>query len=222
MPRTIAIGDIHGCSASLSALLDAINPQPDDTIVTLGDVVDRGLDTRGVLDQLIALRKRCRLVAIRGNHDQMLLDELDRPGLPGISLGMWLGCGGLATLQSYGDVDDPRMIPPEHVAFLRESRLVYETETHFFVHANYQPEISLARQRPGILMWESLRDHVPGPHISGKTAVVGHTSQKGGEILDLGHLMCIDTYCYGGGWLTALDVGSGQVWQADESGRLHR
>ncbi len=219
MPRTIAIGDIHGCSTSLSAILEAIDPQPDDTIVTLGDVVDRGLDTRGVLDRLIALRKRCWLVPIRGNHDQMLLDELDEPGM---SLGMWLNCGGLATLQSYGDVDNPRMLPPEHVAFLRGSRMVFESEAYFFVHANYRPEVSLSRQRPAILMWESLRDHVPGPHVSGKTAVVGHTSQKGGEILDLGHLMCIDTYCYGGGWLTALDVGSGQVWQADERGRMRR
>ena len=55
MPRTVAIGDIHGCSHSLVAILAAINPQPDDTIVTLGDYVDRGLDSKGVLDTLIDL-----------------------------------------------------------------------------------------------------------------------------------------------------------------------
>ena len=56
----------------------------------------------------------------------------------------------------------------------------------------------------------------------GKTAIVGHTPQGTGEILDLGYLICIDTYCVGGGWLTALDVESGRVWQANREGRLRR
>jgi serine/threonine protein phosphatase 1 len=60
----------------------------------------------------------------------------------------------------------------------------------------------------------------PGPHESGKTVIVGHTSQKSGEILDLGHLVCIDTYCHGGSWLTALEVTTGQVWQANRNGEL--
>jgi hypothetical protein len=60
----------------------------------------------------------------------------------------------------------------------------------------------------------------PGPHDSGKAVLVGHTSQKGGRILDLGHLKCIDTYCHGGGWLTALDVQTGEVWQADRQGNM--
>ena len=66
----------------------------------------------------------------------------------------------------------------------------------------------------------SLRDGIPGPHRSGKAVIVGHTSQKGGEVLDLGHVKCIDTFCYGGGWLTALDVHTGEVWQADRGGNM--
>ena len=54
--------------------------------------------------------------------------------------------------------------------------------------------------------------------MSGKTAVVGHTSQKTGEVLDVGHLICIDTYCYGGGWLTAFDATDGRYWQVDREG----
>ena len=77
--RTIAIGDIHGCSAALDALLDAIRPRPEDTIVTLGDYINRGPDTRGVLDRLIDLGRRCRLVPLLGNHEQMLLEA--RSGL---------------------------------------------------------------------------------------------------------------------------------------------
>ena len=69
-----------------------------------------------------------------------------------------------------------------------------------------------------MLLWESLKIRQPGPHCSGKTAIVGHASQSSGEILDLGYLKCIDTRCYGDGWLTAMDVESGQMWQADKKG----
>jgi serine/threonine protein phosphatase 1 len=58
MPRTIAIGDIHGCAIALAKLIDAVAPQPDDTVVPLGDYVDRGIDSRGVIDQLISLAGR--------------------------------------------------------------------------------------------------------------------------------------------------------------------
>lgn len=68
------------------------------------------------------------------------------------------------------------------------------------------------------LLWTSLSDYTPGRHSSGRIAVVGHTPQDGGKILDLGHLKCIDTNCWQGGWLTAFDVESGQVWQMDERG----
>src|SRR3954465_12751867 len=114
IPRTIAIGDIHGCSAALDALLDAIRPRPEDTIVTLGDYIDRGPDSRGVLDLLIDLGRRCRLVPLLGNHDEMLLGV--RTSRHPIS---WLvGMGGNATLDSYGPARDLSLIPAEHFEFL--------------------------------------------------------------------------------------------------------
>jgi serine/threonine protein phosphatase 1 len=70
------------------------------------------------------------------------------------------------------------------------------------------------------MRWQSLKMMVPGPHVSGKTAVVGHTSLKDGDILNLGHLICIDTYCWGGGWLAALDTTTDQLWQVDRDGGL--
>ena len=69
-PRTIAIGDIHGCSAAFAAILAAIDIQPDDTLITLGDYVDRGIDSKGVLDQLIELESRCHLIPLMGNHEE--------------------------------------------------------------------------------------------------------------------------------------------------------
>jgi serine/threonine protein phosphatase 1 len=71
-----------------------------------------------------------------------------------------------------------------------------------------------------MLRWHSLNDVVPTPHLNGKIAVVGHTANKTGEIMDLGHLVCMDTYCYGSGWLTALDLCNGQIWQVSKEGQM--
>jgi serine/threonine protein phosphatase 1 len=224
-PRTIAIGDVHGCSRALEALLQAIQPRPADLLVTLGDYVNRGPDSRRVLDRLIVLERQCHLVPLLGNHDQMFLEVL-REARAGYSrqLPGWLDMGGAATLASYGTPRD-RMnlaalarVPDKHVAFLERCRDSYETETHIFVHAQYVPDLAMEDQPSYILRWESLRDGVPGPHVSSKRVIAGHSSQKSGEILDLGHMVCIDTYCYGGGWLTALDVDNGEVWQVDRQG----
>jgi serine/threonine protein phosphatase 1 len=245
-PRTIAIGDIHGCSRALNALLAAIDPRPDDVIVTLGDYINRGPDSRGVLDRLIALEGQCTLVPILGNHDQTLLSAVngERRGLSDL-----LDMGGRATFASYDagrtteanpseitsehiaslrrhrpSQDRERFllerIPAEHIAFLQRCRDYYETETHLFLHAQYDPGLAMEDQPPYLSRWESLRNGTPGPHDSGKTAIVGHSSQKSGEILDLGHLVCIDTFCYGGGWLTALDVRTDEVWQVNQEGEL--
>ena len=216
MGRIIAIGDIHGCLAALQTVLAAVDPRTDDTVVAVGDYVDRGPDVRGVLETLIALGKRTRLVPLLGNHDETMLDICrGRTDL----LADWRLFGGDATLASYGS-DDPADVWPTHVAFLARCPLAFETERHFFVHANYRADRPLDRLPREVLLWESLKRHVPGPHVSGKTAIVGHTAQKNGEILDLGYLKCIDTWCYGDGWLTALDVETGQCWQADKEGTL--
>jgi serine/threonine protein phosphatase 1 len=219
-PRTIAIGDVHGCAQALEALLAILQPYPDDLIVTLGDYINRGTDSRGVLDRLIELERRCRLVPILGNHDQVLLAALaEEPR----ALSELLDMGGAATLVSYGarritEADLVR-IPPAHRSFLQRCRDYYETATHLFVHAQYDPDSPMDDQSPLWLRWESLRDGIPGPHMSGKRAIVGHSSQKSGEILNVGHLVCIDTYCYGGGWLTAMDVDTDEIWQVDRLGR---
>lgn len=213
--RTIAIGDIHGCSRALDALLDAIQPLSEDELVILGDVVNRGPDSKGVLDRLLELERLCRLVCILGNHDEMF-----HAALCGRHRVTWMGMGGGATIDSYGPGRDVVVVPEEHVELLRRFVSFYETDTHIFTHGNYLPAFPMRSQPGNVLRWESLRDRTPGPHGSGKTVIVGHTSQKDGEILDLGHVVCIDTFCHGGGWLTALEVSERRVWQADLAGRL--
>lgn len=202
--------------AALETVLAAIQPQPTDTLVLLGDYIDRGPDTRGVIDRLLALRQQCRLVPLLGNHDDMLLNIYDGRAELYID---WLMFGGNATLESYGTLQ-PEQIPASHIEFLRGCPLYYETQRHFFLHGTYLAQLPLDQQPRNVVLWESLRACQPGPHCSGKLAIVGHTSQKSGEILDLGYLKCIDTRCYDQGWLTALDVESGQVWQASKHGKL--
>ena len=220
--RTIAIGDVHGCSKALAARLDAIQPGPGDTLVTLGDYVDRGPDSRGVLDQLLALTGACHLVALSGNHEELLTDALADVR----ALRRWLTLGGTDTLRSYGwTPGGPRRrladwIPKPHRDFLAACRPYHETDTHLFVHAGFVPELPLDQQPGQALRWRVTDAQTTLPHCSGKVAVVGHTPQTSGEVLNLGYLVCIDTNCARGGWLTALDTTRGRFWQADRAGRL--
>jgi hypothetical protein len=102
---------------------------------------------------------------------------------------------------------------------IKGCRDYFETVRHIFAHAYYEPDRPLHEQPWGGLRWASLPP-VPARHRSGKVAIAGHTPQKTGEILDLGYLKCIDTFCHGGGWLTALEVGTGKVWQANLAGKM--
>lgn len=213
--RLIAIGDIHGCINALDALLDAIQPSAEDTIVTLGDYIDRGPDSKGVIDRLCRLRKETNLIPLIGNHEQMMLDVLAGHA----PYQSWFPHGGVETLNSYGYVGDKNFLPDEHVDFLESLVDYFETDSHFFVHANYDPELPLEEQLVEVIRWRSLRDGIPDPHYSGRIAVVGHTANHEGQILDMGHLIALDTFCYGGGLLSAMEMHSGEVWQASEEGR---
>ena len=212
--RTITIGDIHGCVAALRTLLGALELRPEDTLIPLGDYIDRGPDSREVIELMLELPERCQLVPLIGNHEVMLLSALD----DNINASMWLFSGGRETLDSYGGSLDK--IPSSHLDFIRSCRTYFETASHFFVHAGYDPQVALPGQSQDALFWRHILADVPPPHCSGKIAVVGHTPQTSGNLRDLGHLIMLDTFCFGTGWLTALDVDSGRVWQADKHGTL--
>lgn len=216
--RTIAIGDIHGCSAALETIVQAISPSSEDTIVTLGDYVDRGPNSKRVIDFLIELRNTCEVVAIQGNHEEMMLDVVKQGQEPS----RWLQHGGVETLDSYKFIGDMSVVSKEHHDFFDSMVDYHETDSHIFLHANYHPAKPLDDLSVAELRWIKLTEVTPEQHCSGKRAFLGHTHDRGGEIFDIGHLVCIDTYCYGGGWLTAMDVDSGEVWQADIAGDLRK
>ena len=209
--RTLAIGDVHGCLTALETLLRAAQVQLDDLIIALGDYVDRGPDSRGVLDLMIKLWRQGQLVAIRGNHDDMMSEARRKYS----AYEVWLDFGGDATLQSYGGTLDD--VPSAHWEFLEHACVNYcETPTHIFVHAGLWPDLPLDEQPEFVLFYERFVD--PAPHHSGKIMICGHTSQKSGLPVNRGHAICLDTKAYGGQWLTCLHVESGHIWQANQRG----
>jgi serine/threonine protein phosphatase 1 len=218
--RVLAIGDIHGCVTAYDVLLTLVQPKPSDLVVTLGDYIDRGPDSKGILNRLLRLSRSCRHIAIAGNHDLMMLNARNGP----TEFEEWYGCGAKNTLRSYGA--DPNWdtfaasVPDEHFRFIGDRCVsYYEIDTHFFVHANAYPDYPLDEQPDYMLHWQSLDPEMTRPHESGKTMICGHTSQKTGVPLVLDHAICIDTWVYGDtGWLTCLDVKSGKYWQANERG----
>jgi serine/threonine protein phosphatase 1 len=210
--RTIAIGDIHGCDVALAALVDRLELAADDTLVVLGDVVDRGPGSRQAIEQLLQLQARCRLVLIIGNHDEMMIEALRR----GNAIRAWLQFGGQKAVESYGG--DPADIPSEHLEFLEAGRNYWETPTEIFVHGSLEPGVPLEQQNSDWMRWTHLTGEEQ-PHPSGRRVICGHTSLRNGVPGVLPGWVCIDTHAFGGQPLTALDVGSDLVYQADQQGR---
>lgn len=217
--RVLAIGDTHGCLGALDDLIQWVAPTRSDLVVALGDYIDRGPDSRGVLDRLIQLKERLNLVCLKGNHEEMMLDA--RNGGRAENK-MWLGVGGLQTLGSYGrfpgrsgTLED---IPESHWDFLENDLLnYYETEHFIFVHATVICDLPMDEQTADALFWEFLPETMR--HYSHKTVICGHTSQKSGLPRAIPGAVCIDTKVYADGWLTCLDVRSGRYWQTDMTGR---
>lgn len=220
--RTLAIGDIHGCLHHLNDLLAIVKPTPEDLLVTLGDYVDRGADSRGVLDALIRMKASgTKLVCLRGNHELLMLDA--RKG-GSSELKMWQSVGGVQTLGSYGSALGKSGtlgdVPEEHWKFLETALVDYfETERFLFAHATVACDRDMHEQSADALFWDYVHHADAMRHRSGKTLICGHTSQRSGVPLVVPGAVCIDTFAAGGGWLTCLDVESGRYWQVNALGK---
>ena len=189
-----AIGDVHGCARTLAALVARIAPAPDDHLVFLGDYIDRGPDTPGVIDFLIDLTGRTRCTFLRGNHDQLMLDAL--AGLRGAAYDAWIARnGGDATMRQYGARGG---VPDAHAAFLRDTLLAFDAPEAAYVHAGLDPHRSVAEQMAApdeeTLLWS--RDHLrvrPSTVVWEKPVVFGHTPRP--EPLIAAPLIGLDTGC---------------------------
>lgn len=216
-----AVGDIHGYLDHYDRLETAIltdaQARGEDVarIVTLGDYVDRGPDSAGVLDRLCAPSPAgIQRYHLKGNHEVMFERFLQAPELNA----PWLDMGGRETLASYGLYTDqmqatPRhvaqmvqaMIPDEHIDFLAQLPLAYSTQTHFLCHAGVDPTRPLEAQDERALLWirEPFLNH--GFPLD-RVVVHGHTPCKQPELL--GWRINADTGAYSGGPLTAVRLDS--------------
>lgn len=224
--RLIAIGDLHGELDMLNRLLNTVGPTDSDRFVFLGDYIDRGRNSKGVIDRLIGFREEFPdTVFIRGNHDQMLLDALIEDGaITGHRLRdqsstyrasasesdieIFLLNGGKDTLRSYR-IAQLADFPTEHLLFLYSTRLWWRFGPFVFVHAGLEPGIPLEMQDPFVLMWERLSP----PGQDGDIHVVGHHPTTDGEPYFEPGRYYLDTGAVYGRTLTACDVLTRQVWQ---------
>lgn len=223
--RVFAIGDVHGCAAELDTLLGGLGLGAGDTVVCVGDYLDRGPDSRGVIDVLLALRARDDLTTtfLKGNHEDMCLGWL---GLGGRHGDVWMANGGAIALASYGLTrsqapDDVRAaLPPAHLAFLTGLEPYRTDGGHLFVHAGVRPARPLAQQVEEDLFW--IRgEFVHHAHGLPWTVVFGHTPVR--EVLvDLPEKIGIDTGCVYGGRLTALELPARVVHQVARGERSVR
>lgn len=186
MSKLAAIGDVHGELEKLENLISKLNLKRSDKIIFLGDYIDRGENSRGVVDFILDLQKRYDVICLKGNHEQFVTDIMGNR--ESNMIGSWLMNGGYATLGSYGG--SFKLLEEIHGNFYKELNITYETENHIFVHGWLHHKKDLSDQVEEACLWSRFDDIKP--HKSGKTVVCGHTIQKW-EPTDLGYKICIDT-----------------------------
>lgn len=205
--KYVAIGDIHGCAKSNSELLKKLDKKigSERLYVFLGDYIDRGPDSKLVIDQLLDFETTHNCIFLRGNHDQMLLDacEIDEWSL-------WMMNGGRSTLMNYHSTEGNLELPIAHYNFFNNTKIWWETEDYFFVHGGLSPELTIqenleSEHERSRFLWQ--REHIHATKNEWeKTVVFGHTPVS--EPLLAKNMIGIDTGCVyqqkGYGKLTAV------------------
>jgi serine/threonine protein phosphatase 1 len=202
MPLTYAIGDIHGSLDKLKSLIAACEEDASGRemiLLFLGDYIDRGPESAGVVRFVLSLQQEMpeRIIALKGNHEAWALAILDGE----VPVASWLLNGGATTLESYG-VGDVEDLPRAHLDWMRSLRLTYDDGRRFFVHAGVDPQRPLDGQEESALLWirepflDDERDY-------GRLVVHGHTPLASGQPDLRSNRLNLDTAAVFGGPLTA-------------------
>lgn len=219
--RLFAIGDIHGHSAELGALLRFIIEEKglssNDQLIFIGDYIDRGQDSKGVIEQLQSVRERWpETVLLKGNHEEMLLSFL---GLGGPNGEYYLKNGGITFFNSYGiELGGPleslrEAIPQRHLDILLELEMGVSLAEFIFVHAGVSPVKALDNQTSSDLLW--IRDDFLNyTHDFAKIVVFGHTAFNQ-VVLNLPYKIGIDTGAGYNNILSAVELVHGELYQVN-------
>lgn len=190
--KYLAIGDIHGCLKSLESLLEKLGEYSDRRFIFLGDYIDRGPNSKGVVEFLLDFKEQQDCIFLRGNHEQMLLDAYRMNDVD-----LWLMNGGRSTLESYGATYNQLEIPESHIAFFNQTRMYFDTPDYFFVHAGLSPEHTIEEcledeERVADFLWE--RSHLNAFETPWeKTVVFGHTPRP--HPIRKNKMLGLDTGC---------------------------
>ena len=214
--RLFAIGDIHGCFDSLRELIEnRIAIRKTDKLVFLGDYIDRGNQSREVIDYIIELKnKDFDIVALIGNHESMLLDALDND----IFLPEWFQNGGSETMRSFG-INSLKQLDQVYIDFFKGLQFYYLLNDFLFVHAGFKDRISNPFDDKYNMIW-SRREKYTNPVLRNKIIIHGHTPIPqlicNQEIQNHNHVINIDTGCVyadikGFGFLSAFEIYSGEL-----------
>lgn len=224
--RTLVVGDIHGKLALFDQLLEKMEYNPaEDRLVLIGDLVDRGEDSRGVVERAIELKKQAptNVVVIRGNHEAMMLAALARPESEQAEL--WYYNGGIETLQSYADEEGNLDVPEEHWDFIASLPTWFEDEHAIYVHAGLPEDDAGEFLHPKDssdnpeLYWARNRRFFA--EYTGKTIVFGHTITgmifgEREQVWMRDHVIAVDTGAYLTGTLSAVELPSRRIFSVSE------
>lgn len=218
-----AISDIHGCARTFEALLEQIALGREDELFLLGDYIDRGPDSKGVIDLILKLKQEgFRLHCLLGNHEALLLNA--RGGM-GSEQRLWLQNGGDATLDSFGLPHSaaPCLLPQPYLDFFHQLDWHFETEGYILVHAGLDFRLARPLEAGQALIW--LRDwygHVDRDWLQGRVVVHGHTPtprpmiEKQLKKLDKVPVLDIDAGCVFNGnffkYLCAFDLDNRRLY----------
>ncbi|MFW6019675.1 MAG: metallophosphoesterase family protein [Bacteroidales bacterium] len=174
------IGDIHGCNKTTKKLVeDVLRPAPADRLIFVGDYIDRGPGSKEVIDFILDIQQHesFEVIALRGNHEQMLLDAMKNPE----AMGLWLMNHGDTTLASYGlkiDYDNPAKtfadFPQQHYEFLKQTSFYFEADDYIAVHAGFDFNKPDFKADVHSMLWT--RDMIPDLNKTGGRIIIhGHT-----------------------------------------------
>lgn len=211
MKRLFAIGDIHGCFRAFYALVtEVISLKKDDRLILLGDYIDRGEESREVVDFIIDLKRSgFNITPLMGNHEAMLLESYTDPGM----LFQWFMNSGETTMQSLG-IEDISDLGKEYLVFFSQLKYYESIGEFLFVHAGFNDKDTDPFEDKYHMIWES-RLYYENPVLRSKTIIHGHRPKTleyvNKMISSNSRVLAIDTGCVYGrklgyGYLSALDV----------------